>query len=412
MLRIHPLKAIRPAPGFEARVASLPYDVVTTDEARQLARDNPFSFLHVVRSEIDLPPEISPYDARVYLKARETFDRFQREGVLMRDSAMRMFLYRQAWRHAGGAVQVGLLCCCHIDDYEKDIIKKHERTRQVKEDDRTRHVLALNANAGPVFMAYRDVPTITALVERDTNTRPLYHFTAVDGVTHTLWAVDDWEPYQRLFADVPCAYVADGHHRAASAWRAGQERRRQNPRHTGKEEYNWFLSCLFPASHLHILPYNRIVKDLNGLSHVDVVRRLAQIGEVAPVVEPMPRRAGTFSFFLGDRWHRLTLDESSIDRTDPIKSLDVSLLQERVLGPIFGVGDPRTDERIDFVGGIRGPEHLENLVRGGQAAVAFTMYPTTMEQLMAVADAGLVMPPKSTWFEPKLRSGLVVHTLD
>lgn len=409
MLRIHPFKAIRPSPGFEARVASLPYDVVTTEEARELARDNPYSFLHVVRSEIDLPPDTNPYDARVYLQAKETFERFQREGVLMRDTATRFFLYRQAWRHS---VQVGLLCCCHVDDYEKDIIKKHERTRQVKEDDRTRHVLTLNANAGPVFLAYRDVPDITALMERDINTRPLYHFTAVDGVTHSLWPVDDWESYARLFAAVPCAYVADGHHRAASAWRAGQERRKHNPRHTGKEEYNWFLSCLFPASHLRILPYNRVVKDLHGLSHDEVLHRFSDIGEVAPIVEPMPRRAGTFGFYLGDRWRRLTLDESTIDHTDPIGSLDVSLLQDRVLTPIFGIGDPRTDERIDFVGGIRGPEHLERLVQHGEAAIAFTMFPTTMEQLMAVADAGLVMPPKSTWFEPKLRSGLVVHTLD
>jgi len=407
--RIHPFDAIRPAPGVEARIASPPYDVVTTDEARTIAAGNPLCFLNVVRSEITLPASTDPYAPAVYARARENFDRLRHDGAMLRDGHRRMYLYRQTWR---GRSQTGLVCCCHVDDYAADRIKKHEKTRRVKEDDRTRHVLALNANAGPVFLAHRDVPDLVPLRSRDMNARPLYHFTAVDEVTHTIWPVDDWQPYRAIFARLDSVYVADGHHRAASAYRAGLERRADNPGHTGEEEYNWFLVCLFPASELTILSYNRLVRDLHGLSASRFIDRLRAVGRVTPDPAEQVDRTGSFRVYVGGEWHRVEFDPASIDRRDVIRSLDVSLLQDRVLHPILGIGDPRTDERIDFVGGIRGDDFLKKQVDSGAAAAAFALHATTMEQLMAVADAGMVMPPKSTWFEPKLRSGLLVHTLD
>jgi len=407
-MRVFPFAALRPAPGREAEVASVPYDVVNTEEARALADGRPHSFLHVVRSEIDLASDISPYDDAVYSQARRALDRLQSERILIRDQVVRMFLYAQTWN---GVRQIGLVCCGHLDDYESNIIKKHEKTRKVKEDDRTRHVFATNANTGPVFLTYRDAVEIDALVSRDMKAQPIYAFTAPDGVEHTVWPVDDWQDYQSIFAGIPCAYVADGHHRAASAWRAGQERRKANPGHTGEEEYNRLLIVLFPASHLRILPYNRIVRDLNGLSAAEFEAKLRAVGALQRTSDTnIP--AGSFGIVMRDSQWLLSLDPASIDRNDPINSLDVALLQDRVLTPILGVGDPRSDDRIDFVGGIRGVDHLKKLIDGGEAAVAFIMHPTSIEQLMAVADAGLVMPPKSTWFEPKLRSGLLVHTLD
>lgn len=409
MLRINPFTAIRPAPNKAAQVACVPYDVINTAEARELAKDSPISFLHVIRAEIDLPEDINPYDDAVYAKARENFQQFLSQGVLTRDSQPRVYLYRQVMNHRP---QIGLVCCCHIDDYANDIIKKHEKTRKDKEDDRTRHVLELNAHAEPVFLTYRDQPAIDKQVELDVNDRPLYHFVARDGVTHTIWEVADAQPYVEAFKQVPCAYIADGHHRSASATRAGMERRAANPNHTGEEEYNWFLAVLFPASQLQILPYNRVVKDLNGLSPDEVLKRLGEVGSLSPTDNPTPSQPGTVCVYLNKSWHQLTFDPASIDHSDPIGSLDVSLLQERVLEPILGVGDPRTDKRIDFVGGIRGTAELEQRVNSGEMAIAFSMYPTTIEQLMAVSDANHVMPPKSTWFEPKLRSGLLIHSLD
>lgn len=409
MLRIQPFAAIRPQPNLAAKVSSVPYDVVNTEEARTLADGNPDSFLHVVRPEIDLPPGTSLYDDSVYAKARENLDRMIDERVLIGESQPSLYLYRQVMDHRA---QIGLVCCCHIDDYANDVIKKHEKTRQEKEDDRTRHVTTLNANTGPVFLTYRDRPDINGQVERDINERPLFHFNAPDGVTHTAWRVEQTRPYVDMFAQVPCAYVADGHHRSASAARAGAERRLANPGHRGDEEYNWFLTVLFPASQLNILPYNRVVKDLNGQDAKTVLDRLGKIGDVAFTDQPSPERPGVFCLYLDGRWHRLELAADSIDHTDAVGSLDVSLLQDRVLGPILGVGDPRTDTRIDFVGGIRGTGALQQRVDGGAWAVGVSMFHTTVDQLLAVADAGLIMPPKSTWFEPKLRSGLFVHRLD
>ena len=409
MLRIAPFAAIRPLPNQAARVASVPYDVVSSAEARRLAEGNPISFLHVVKPEIDLPEGTGLYDDAVYAKAKDNLGHLIDSGTLIREKEPKLYLYRQVMNHRP---QIGLVACCHIDDYAGNLIKKHEKTRKEKEDDRTRHVKTLNANTGPVFLTYRDRVDIDRLVERDMNARPLYHFDAPDGVTHTVWIVPDATPYVEAFGQIPCAYVADGHHRSASAARAGAEKRAANPNHTGEEEYNWFLTVLFPAGQLQILPYNRVVLDLNGQTAPQVLDRLRQVGALSETDEPRPERPGVFCFYLEGRWHRLELEAATIDQADPIESLDVALLQNRVLQPVFDIDDPRTSDRIDFVGGIRGTGELAKRVDAGEAAAGISMHPTTIDQLLAVADAGLVMPPKSTWFEPKLRSGLFVHTLD
>jgi uncharacterized protein (DUF1015 family) len=408
-MRLHPFRALRPPPELAARVAAVPYDVVSRDEAAALAEGNRYSFLHVGRSDIDLPADTDPYDPRIYAAARAALERFVADGTLVRDPEPGLFLYRQ---EMDGRRQTGIVGCVHVDDYERDIIRKHEKTRKDKEDDRTRHVLTLNANAEPVFLTYRPVAELDALTREGTGGAPLYDFNAPDAVRHTVWRISDPDAWVRAFCAVPLAYVADGHHRSASAWRAGRERRAANPKHCGDEEYNWFLAVLFPADQLRILPYNRLVKDLNGLTPSGFADRLRALGRLEPADQPSPTRTGSFGLFFDGAWQRLTLEPGSIDRTDPIGSLDVSLLQDRVLGPILGIGDPRTDKRIDFVGGIRGPEELERRVRSRDMALGIAMYPTTVEQLMAVSDAGAIMPPKSTWFEPKLRSGLFVHELD
>jgi uncharacterized protein (DUF1015 family) len=408
-MRLHPFASLLPAPGQAARVASPPYDVVSRSEARSLAAGNPNSFLHVGRADADLPDSVDPYDPRVYQCAREALDRFTRDGVLRRDATPGLYLYRQIMN---GQAQTGLVGCVHIDDYEQDLIKKHEKTRPDKEDDRTRHILALNAQAEPVFLAYRPDPALDQLAATDSERTALFDFTSSDGVRHVGWRVLDASGYIRAFTRVPAAYVADGHHRTASAWRAGSQRRAANPEHTGSEEYNWFLAVLFPASELRILAYNRLVQDLAGHTLEGFLNRLRGIGRLGLTTEPAPIEPGTFGMYLDGRWYRLELDLTAIVSRDPLAALDVSLLQERVLGPLLKIGDPRTAKRIDFVGGIRGTEVLEERVNSGSMAVGFALFPTTMDQLLRVADAGLMMPPKSTWFEPKLRSGLFVHTLD
>jgi uncharacterized protein (DUF1015 family) len=382
---------------------------VTREEAVRLARGNPQNFLHVARSEIDLPPDLDPHDALVYATAKANFDRLIADGVLVQDARPAVYLYEQVME---GRSQVGVVGCVHVDDYAADVIRKHEKTRKDKEDDRTRHVLVLNANAEPVFLTFRDDPGLQRLITEGVRAATLYDFTASDGVRHRVWPVEHPAAFVEAFAGVPVAYVADGHHRSASAWRAGAERRAANPAHHGDEEYNWFLGVLFPAKRLRILPYHRVVRDLNGLSSGEVLERLRDIGRVVPAHEPDPPRPGSFGIYLEGRWHLLVLDAATIPRDDPIRSLDAALLEERILGPILGVGDIRADPRVDFVGGIRGTAELERRVKSGEMALAVAMHPVTVEQLMAVADWGGIMPPKTTWFEPKLRSGLFVHTLD
>ncbi len=408
MVRIRPFASIRPLPNKAAEVASVPYDVVTTDEARRLSEGNPHSFLHVVRSEIDLPDATGPHDPAVYARAKANLDRLLADGILVREDEPKMYLYRQVMNHRS---QIGLVCCCHLDDYANDVIKKHERTRPDKEDDRTRHILTVGAQTGPVLMAYRAGPQTESLVEHEVNARPLFHFNAPDGVTHSVWTVEDPQPFIESLDGID-VYIADGHHRVASAARVAAEKRAADPGHEGDEEYDWLLAVLVPVDQLTILPYHRMVADLNGHSPRQVLDRLAEVGALTETNRPQPERTGVVGFYLDERWHRLEIDPASLGSTDPIETLEVARLQRLILEPIFGIGDPRTDARLDFVGGNQGIEEIERRVKAGVAACGFALYPTTVEQLLAAADARRAMPPKSTWFEPKLRSGLFVHSVD
>jgi uncharacterized protein (DUF1015 family) len=410
-MRISPFTALRPQPELAARVAAVPYDVVNTQEARLLAQGNPLSFLHVSRSEIDLPEGADPYSEAVYARALENLRWLTREALL-REGQASTYVYRQETTLLGKAVcQTSLVCCGHVEDYSSGVIKRHEKTRRDKEDDRTRHVLRLQTNTGPVFLMYRDRPSIDQLIAKEVSQAPLYDFVAVDGVRHRIWRCSDAQPYVAEFDRVEASYIADGHHRAASAARAGVELRAQNPRHDGSERYNWFLCALFPASQLTILPYHRVVKDLNGLAPAELIEKLKQVGSVEATCQAEPPAPGSFCVYVAKQWHRVTFPSHTLAASDPVGSLDYSLLGDRVLGPILGIADIRTDQRIDFVGGIRGTGELEQRVDSGRDAVAFSMHATTIEHLLRVADAGQVMPPKSTWFEPKLRSGLLLHTL-
>ena len=378
----------------------MPYDVVNRAEAARLADGNPSSFLRVIRSEIDLPATTDPYDPTVYTRAGENLRAFQDDGVLVREASPMLYLYRLVMN---GRAQLGIVGCCHLDDYAGNVIRKHERTRPDKEDDRTRHILALGAQTGLVLLAFRDMEAFETQARHDVNSRPLFHFNATDGITHTVWQVPSAEVYREMFATLDCAYVADGHHRIASAARAAAQG-------SGAEK-DWFLAALFPAGALTILPYNRLVIDLAGLTPDQLLERLAEAGTVTPSETPPDPQPGVFGVFVDGHWNRLELDPDSIDHGDPVRSLDVSLLQDRVLEPILGIADQTSDRRIEFIGGIRGTAELERRVNASSGAVAFSLHATSTDQLLTVADAGLFMPPKSTWFEPKLRSGLFVHTL-
>jgi uncharacterized protein (DUF1015 family) len=405
MIRVRAFQGLRPAPALVEEIACVPYDVVDRDEAADLAAKKPLSLLRVDRAEIDLPPETDPHSDAVYAQAQKSFLDLQQMGALIRESEPCIYLYQQ---RMGDHVQTGLAAVCHIEDYEYDLIKKHEKTRKDKEDDRTRLIDTLSADTGPVFLTYRDQPEIDTLVETAKKQTPLYDFVAPDGIAHTVWRVAGGDQFTRQFAKVPVSYVADGHHRTASAVRVGRERRARNPHHTGIEDYNWFLAVLFPASQLQILPYNRAVHDLNGHTREGFLAKVAQAFAMKKGGSATPTQPGEIRMYLGGEWYDLTW-RPTLDAS-PIAQLDVSALQDRLLAPVLGIDDPRTSKRVDFVGGIRGPGELVKLVSSGRAAVGFSMYPTTVAQLMAIADAGQIMPPKSTWFEPKLRSGLFVHT--
>jgi uncharacterized protein (DUF1015 family) len=404
---IRPFNALRPPAERVQQVASVPYDVVNSAEARALAAGNPLSFLHVSRPEIDLPEGVDLYSDAVYRRGLENFKQLRESCPLKTESAPSVYLYRLIM---GEHEQIGVVACCSVDEYDRDLIKKHERTRRDKEDDRTHHMLVLRAQTGPVFLTYRARRDIDAMVMETTMTDALYDFTAVDGVQHTVWPAPDLVRFVEAFREVPLLYIADGHHRAASASRARAELKEQSFSHTGEEEYNFFLAVIFPDEQLQILPYNRVVKDLNGLDKKEFLARVRESFEVTESASAAPGAPKQWSMYLDGQWFGLTLPASSEAPSDVVSSLDVSLLQERLLDPILGIKDVRTDKRIDFVGGIRGPAELERLVNEGKAAVAFSLFPTTIEDLLKVSDAGQIMPPKSTWFEPKLRDGLLIHT--
>lgn len=405
-MRIKPFDALRPTPESAPNVASVPYDTVNTEEARERAKDNPSSFLHVIRPEIDLPDGTEPHSDRVYEKARQALQNLVASGAMQREGRPCFYVYTQKM---GDHEQTGVVACCHIDDYANNLILKHEKTRREKEDDRTRHVLTLRANTGPVFLTYKGTRSIDQLVAAKKQTAPIFQIEARDKVLHTVWRVDETDPLAEAFKHVEKTYVADGHHRSAAAARAGSTLRDRNPNHTGNEEYCWFLSVLFPASQLQILSYNRVVADLNGLSADAFLNKVADVFNIQPTESPTPDSLSSATLYVDGKWYRISWPP--VDTGSPSDDLDVSVLQHQLLTPILGIGDPRTDNRINFVGGIRGTGQLEQLVESGAAAVAFVMHPVTVEQMMAIADADGIMPPKSTWFEPKLSSGLFVHTL-
>ncbi|MEI6861140.1 MAG: DUF1015 family protein [Verrucomicrobiota bacterium] len=403
-MRIRAFQGLVPQPALAPEVACVPYDVVNAAEAAALAAGKPCSLLHVDRAEIDLPPGTDPYGPAVYAKARENFLALQRDGVLVREGGPCLYVYQQ---QMGAHVQRGLVALCHVEDYDAELIKKHEKTRKDKEDDRTRLIDTLAANTGPVFLTYRDEAAVTALVNAKVQEKPLHDFTAPDGIRHTAWRIAGGAEWINAFARVPLSYIADGHHRAASAARVARLRRAQNPAHTGAEDYNWFLCVLFPGTELKILPYNRIVGDLNGHTPAQFLAKVqGSFGLQADAVSS-PTAVGRISMYLDGKWYGLNCPVDA--QADPVARLDVSVLQDKLLAPLLGIDDPRTSKRVDFVGGIRGAGELVKRV-DAEGGVAFSMYPTTVSQLMAIADAGQIMPPKSTWFEPKLRSGLFTHT--
>ncbi|HYB53489.1 MAG TPA: DUF1015 family protein [Thermoanaerobaculia bacterium] len=408
MATLKPFRALRPSGRSAAEVSAVPYDVVSTAEARSLASGHPLSFLHVSRAEIDLPDGTDPYADAVYAKAAENFEKLKRSAPLAAEESPSLYVYRlRMGRHE----QNGVAGCSSLQEYDRDVVRKHERTRKDKEDDRTRHMLTLKAQTGPVFLTYRDSPDIDALVAAAKKETPIFDFTAPDGVGHTLWrlSAQATREMESAFASVPLFYIADGHHRAASAARARDQLRSAQTRPADAADYNRFLTVLFPASQVRILPYNRVVKDLGLRSKdefLEELRRRFGLREGAP---PSPAQKGAVSVYLGGRWYGITLPKA--EGKNPIEALDAHLLERHVLDDLLGIKDIRTDKRIDFVGGIRGTQELEKLVDSGAFAVAFSMYPVSVEELMKISDKGQIMPPKSTWFEPKLRDGLLIHEI-
>jgi uncharacterized protein (DUF1015 family) len=405
---IRPFSALRPPAERAPQVASVPYDVVNTEEARALAANNPLSFLHVSRPEIDLPDGTDVHSDPVYRQAAENFDKLIKDCPLVTEEASSIYLYRLIM---GDHEQIGVVAGCSVNEYDQDLIRKHERTRRDKEDDRTRHMLVLRAQTGPVFLTYRSNRDIDTMMMETTMANAIFDFTAADGIQHTVWRVPDPVRFVHAFREIPFLYIADGHHRAASAARARAELKEQSFGHTGDEEYNFFLAVIFPDDQVQILPYNRAVRDLNGLSPSRFLEALKKNFDVKEDGSDTPGSRGLWGMYLDSRWYTLSLRADAAAPQGAVDSLDVSILQDRVLDPILGIKDVRTNKRIDFIGGVRGSKELKRLVDERKAAVAFSLYPTTMEDLLNVSDAGEIMPPKSTWFEPKLRDGLLIHKI-
>ena len=415
MAKIHAFKGYRPGKDKVNEVASRPYDVLNSSEAREEVSGNPWSFLHVVKPEVDLPEGTDLYSDQVYNKGRENLQKLIAEGYFVQDESDRLYIYAQTMF---GKTQYGIVACAAVDDYLEDVIKKHELTRPDKEEDRMNHIRVTNFNAEPVFFAYPDHAVLDTLVQGVVQKEGTYDFTTDDGVGHHFWEIADQEKIRQIVdifeKDIPFTYVADGHHRTAAAALVGQERRNNNPQHRGDEEYNYFLAVHFPASQLTIIDYNRVVKDLNGMTADEFLQELQEgfvIEKKGPAVFK-PQKLHTFGMYLEGNWYALTAKPGTYKDDDPIACLDVTVLSEQVLGPLLNITDLRKSKRIDFVGGIRGLEELSRRVDSGEMAAAFALYPVSMQQLMDIADNGMIMPPKTTWFEPKLRSGLVIHSLD
>ncbi len=417
MKLIKPFRGLRPTRELAARVAAHPYDVLNREEAYQLAKDNPYSFLHINKPEVDIDPAIDAHDQRVYDKGRENLYRFIDEGILRQDGEEKLYVYKQVM---GKHEQVGLMAVASVAAYENNLIKKHEFTRPEKEDDRVCHMDTLGAQVGPVFLTYKAQPEIDRLIAQVTATRPEYDFVAPEGIRHVFWVIEDVTlaaNIESAFNRVTCLYVADGHHRSAAAARVKNLCQKRNPNHTGEESYNYFLSVLFPDNQMQILDYNRLIKDLNGndvQSFLQALRANFTVEQAKDSADAKPKAARHFAVYLEKQWYRLVANKTllaKIDDKDPVMSLDVSILQEHVLAPLLDIKDQRTDKRVDFVGGIRGLSELEKRVHSGDWKAAIAIYPTSIKSLMAIADANEVMPPKSTWFEPKLKSGLAVHLL-
>lgn len=415
MAIIRPFRAVRPHETLADKVAALPYDVMNSEEAREMVKDNPYSFLHVDKSEVDLPTSIDLYDQRVYDKARENLVKFMENGTLVQEDKKALYIYTLVM---DGHPQTGLVSLASIDDYQNNVIKKHEFTRAEKEADRIRHVDVTNFHTGPIFLTYVYQEEITRIIEDYKNSHtPIYDFVAEDGVQHTAWAILDDEVIEALrekFEHVASLYIADGHHRAASAVRVGMMRREKSKEFTGEEEFNYFLSVIFPSNELRIMDYNRVVKDLNGCTSEEFLASVEKdfTVEIYEGEGPYrPEKKHTFGMYLDGTWYKLEAKDHIVFDEDPLKRLDCKIMQDNLLHPILGIEDPRVDKRIDFVGGIRGLKELERRVEKDMK-VAFSMYPTTIMDLISISDAGMVMPPKSTWFEPKLRSGLFLHDLE
>ncbi|MCP4151960.1 MAG: DUF1015 domain-containing protein [bacterium] len=412
MARIEPFKGIRPTKEHVGNVSSPPYDVLDSSEAKKLTKNNPFSFLRITKPEVDLPDGVNLYSDEVYDQAKKNLKQFLDDKILVQDKENCYYLYKQIW---GDHVQVGLVAGASCQDYQDDIIKKHEYTREDKEKDRIRHIKTLNANTGPVFLTFKHKDSIDALFEKAMAKDPEYDFSTKNGVHHVFYVVDDSALIAEIkseFEKIDFLYVADGHHRSASATNIKALRQKENKNHSGDEEYNFFLSVIFPDNQMKILPYNRVVKDIKGMCKAEFFLKVSEKFDYEETDLKSPEVAGTFCLYIDGKWYKLTVKDGSYNKDDAVEALDVSILQNNLLNPILGIENPRTDTRIGFVGGIRGTEELERLVDSGKFKVAFSFFPTNILQLFDVADSGRVMPPKSTWFEPKLESGLVTHLLD
>lgn len=402
MAVVKPFKAWRPTPESVKEIACVPYDVINTQEARELAEGKPKSFLHVIRPEIDLPENTSVYHQKVYEKGKENLDNLLNSKNFLQENQPSLYIYRLIM---DGRSQIGVFGCVSVDDYNNEVILKHELTRPAKEDDRTKHIITQQAHAEPVMFTFRDTGDITTFMnEYISGNEPIYNLETEDGISHTIWKVEGSEKLESAFTETPNLYIADGHHRCASAARAAKEQASQNPKHDGSEAYNFFPAVLFPMDQMEILAYNRIVFSTPD----NFLDQLSKTFTLQKNAKPAPPKKGMISIYVNDNWYGLTLKSATDD--DPASQLDISLLQDQILEPLLNIEDQRTDPNIDFVGGIRGTDELEKLVDNGEAALAISMYPTSIEELLAVSDAGQLMPPKSTWFEPKLRSGLLVHT--